>query len=301
MIIKKFYTCRYDRAFKEVFMKEENKDLLIYLLEEILKLKIKEVKYLNLEQNVGNVYVKRKYFDLYLKTDIGNIQVEVNASNLEYVRPRNTAYLCAIYSNHVLKEQNYTQDMKIIQINFSYHLKDEKCCRVYYLQDEENKKYVSNLVVYELNMEKYKEIWYTKDEEEIEKSKSIIMLDLPIEELKTLSKKDRMVKKYMSEIKRVNEDPDFFEYMSAEEDNRKIENSIRKEMTEKGLKEGMEKGLKKGIKEGIKQGIEQGIEQDQKKIVHSMLKQGLDIETISRYTSIDLEVVKKYQSELENK
>ena len=171
--------------------------------------------------------------------------------------------------------------MKIIQINFSYHLKDEKCCRVYYLQDEENKKYVSNLVVYELNMEKYKEIWYTKDEEEIEKSKSIIMLDLPIEELKTLSKKDRMVKKYMSEIKRVNEDPDFFEYMSAEEDNRKIENSIRKEMTEKGLKK--------------------GIEQDQKKIVHSMLEQGLDIETISRYTSIDLEVVKKYQSEFHDK
>ena len=25
---KQFYTCRYDAAFKEVFMKEENKDLL---------------------------------------------------------------------------------------------------------------------------------------------------------------------------------------------------------------------------------------------------------------------------------
>ena len=97
----------------------------------------------------------------------------------------------------------------------------------------------------------------------------------------------------MSEIKRVNEDPDFFEYMSAEEDNRKIENSIRKEMLEKGLKEGMEKGLKKGIKEGI--------EQEQKQIVHSMLEQGLDIETISKYTSIDLEGVKKYQSEFHDK
>ena len=58
-------------------MNEKNKDLLIYLLEGILKVKIKEVKYLNLEQNADNVSVKRKHFDLNLKTDIGRIQVEV--------------------------------------------------------------------------------------------------------------------------------------------------------------------------------------------------------------------------------
>ena len=55
-------------------MNEKNKDLLIYLLEGILKVKIKEVEYLNLEQNVDNIYVKRKHFDLNLKTDVGRIQ-----------------------------------------------------------------------------------------------------------------------------------------------------------------------------------------------------------------------------------
>ena len=30
--LKKFYTCKYDRAFKEVFGKEENKDILTKLL-----------------------------------------------------------------------------------------------------------------------------------------------------------------------------------------------------------------------------------------------------------------------------
>ena len=54
-------------------MNEKNKDLLIYLLEGIIKVKIKEVKYLNLEQNADNVSVKRKHFDLNLKTDIGRI------------------------------------------------------------------------------------------------------------------------------------------------------------------------------------------------------------------------------------
>ena len=265
-------------------MNEKNKDLLIYLLEGILKVKIKEVEYLNLEQNVDNIYVKRKHFDLNLKTDVGRIQVEVNASDLGYVRPRNMSYLCGIYSHHVLKGQNYNQDTKIIQINFSYHLKDKEALRIYYVQDKTTKKYVENFIIYEINMEKYMSFWYTRDVQAIEKNKEIIMLDLGLEELKTLSKKDRMVAKYMEEIKRVNEDPDFYEFISAEEDNRKIENSIREEMKEKGLKEGLEQGLEQG-KEKAKKEIE--------KIVLSMLEQGLDTSLIAKCTDMSISEIEE--------
>ena len=41
--MKKFYSCRYDRAFKEVFLNSKNEDLLKALLEDILKVKI-EIK-----------------------------------------------------------------------------------------------------------------------------------------------------------------------------------------------------------------------------------------------------------------
>ena len=50
-------------------------------------------------------------------------------------------------------------------------------------------------------------------------------MNLKKKELEKLSKKDKVVERYMSEIERVNEDPDFREYISAEEDakkNRKI-------------------------------------------------------------------------------
>ena len=271
-------------------MNEKNKDLLIYLLEGILKVKIKEVEYLNLEQNVDNIYVKRKHFDLNLKTDIGRIQVEVNASDLGYVRPRNMSYLCGIYSHHVLKGQNYNQNTKIIQINFSYQLKDSEALRVYYVQDKTLKKYVENFIIYEINMEKYMNFWYTGDVQEIERNKEIIMLDLSLEELKTLSKKDRMVAKYMEEIKRVNEDPDFYEFISAEEDNRKIENSIREEMIEKGLKEGLERGLE--------QGLEQGKEEANKQVVVAMLKDNVKLSDITKYTGVDSLFIKKCQEEL---
>lgn len=268
-----------------------NKDLLIYLLEGILKVKIKEVKYLNLEQNADNVSVKRKHFDLNLKTDIGRIQVEVNASDLGYVRPRNISYLCDIYSHYVLKGQNYKEDVKMIQINFSYGLKDNKVLRIYYIQDEEQKKYIRNFIIYEINMEKYMSFWHTNNIHEIEKNKEIIMLDLGLEELKFLSKKDRIVERYMEEVKRVNEDSNFHMFMSAEEDNQKIENSIREEMIEKGLKEGMEKGLE--------QGQEQGLEQANRQIVMTMLKEGLDISTISKYTKLEKEFIENCLKDFE--
>lgn len=62
---EKIYTCKSDRAFKEVFMKEESKDILAKVLETVLKVEIKDIKFLNLERNVDNIHVRKKYFDLF--------------------------------------------------------------------------------------------------------------------------------------------------------------------------------------------------------------------------------------------
>ena len=275
--MEKFYTCKYDRAFKEVFGKEENKDILKKLLEEILQVEIERIEYLNLERNVDNVKVKRKHLDLYLETNIGKIQVEVNTTNSKYVKPRNMSYLCDIYSHHTLVGQEYDQDTLIIQININYGQQDEKYIREYRLRDESGKEYIKNFIIYEINMEKYMKLWYNKNEKELEKSKYIVMLNLEKEELEKLSKKDKVVIKYMKELERVNENPKFREYMSAEEDNKKIENSLKREW--------MEEGLREGIKEGsYKRNIE---------IAKTMLKDNMDIEIISKYTNLSKEELEK--------
>ena len=283
--MEKFYTCKYDRAFKEVFGKEENKDILKKLLEEILQVEIERIEYLNLERNVDNVKVKRKHLDLYLETNIGKIQVEVNTVNSKYVRPRNMSYLCDIYSHHTLVGQEYDQDTLIIQININYGQQDEKYIREYRLRDESGKEYIKNFIIYEINMEKYMKLWYNKNEKELEKSKYIVMLNLEKEELEKLSKKDKVVIKYMKEIERVNENPKFREYMSAEEDNKKIENSLKREW--------MEEGLAEGIKEGIKEGsYKRNIE-----IAKSLLKNKVDIEIITSSTGLSIEELEKLKME----
>ena len=73
----------------------------------------------------------------------------------------------------------------------------------------------------------------------------------------------------METLEEVNKDPEFREYMSAEEDNRKIENSIKKELREEGQKE-------------------RNIE-----IAKNMLSKSMDIKLISEITGLMEDEIEK--------
>ena len=62
------------------------------------------------------------------------------------------------------------------------------------------------------------------------------MLDLNEEDLEKLPS-DRKIMKFMNEVKKVNEDPEFFSYMTKEEDEEKCHNTELKEANEAGKKE----------------------------------------------------------------
>ena len=233
----KFYTCKYDRPFKEIILNKKYEDLLKWFLEDILQVKVESIEINTIEMNSRNIHVKRKYADVILKTDVGKIEIEVNACNEDYVHPRNMAYLCNIYSNHTLVGSDYSEDTPIIQINFSYGLKDNEKLRIYKVQDDSRKEYVKNCTIYEINMEYYKKIWDNGDEEEINKNKYYIMLDLDELDLKKISKKDRMVERYMEDLVKVNSNPEFQAYMTYEEDQEKIFNSRMKASFNKGKEE----------------------------------------------------------------
>lgn len=140
---------------------------------------------------------------------------------------------------------------------------------MYQVQDKQGNKYVKNLKIYEINMDYYLDIWYSDNETEIEKYKLIIMLVLDKEELEKLAKRDRMVRRYMESLNKLNSNPDFREYMTYEEDQRKIQNSL--------------------LAEGIEQGIEQGLKQGKTEDALNMLKENIDINIVSKYTGLSLE------------
>ena len=258
---KKFYTCRSDRAFKEVFMREDSKDILSKVLEAVLEVEVKDIKFLNLERNVDNIHVRRKYFDMFLDTNIGKIQVEVNADYDMSKKLRNTAFICDTYSHLTSKGEKYTDDILVIQINLSYENVKDKYINKIMIRDEDNDPFVRNFIIYDINMVKCKNLWYTKDKE-FDKYKYLMMLDLNEEKLEDLSKKDKVVSKYMETLEEVNKDPEFREYMSAEEDARKMENSH------------------------LDEAINKGIKQEKNKIAKNMLSKNMDIKLISEITGL---------------
>ena len=284
----KFYTSRNDAAFKEIFMKKENKDLLIPLLEKCLNVKILDIKYLNLEDLVDNVHVRRKSYDLRLKTNIGIIQLEMNSNIYDYSHVRQVAYISNEYSHYTSTGDNYNGDIQIIQINFVYGLMtnfkeekykdlyDEDSFGIYEIRKENGKKYVDNYKIYEFNMDYYMNLWYTKNEKEIEENKLFIMMDLKLNELASISKDDKVVSKYMEELERINKDPKFIHFMSEEEDRRKLENTMKRREREIGREE----GISFGREEGISLGREEGILQEKRDSAKRMLEEKIDISMI---------------------
>ena len=120
-LMKKFYSCRYDRTFKEVFLNSKNEDLLKALLEDILKVKIEIKKILPTELIVGNNIIKSKRVDALILTTNKKIEIEINASINEYVYIRNTAYICNVYLTNALDGNVYVKNLLIMEINMEYY------------------------------------------------------------------------------------------------------------------------------------------------------------------------------------
>ena len=216
---EKFYNCRYDAVFKEVFLNEKNEEILKKLLEQSLNVKIHAIETL-MERNQGNVHVRKKVLVIVLHTDQGIIGLEMNVNNRN-LHIRNTVLAFDLYNHYIYRGDEYDDLIQVIQVNYTYGLgKKYNEVEVYELQNERKEQLLKNFKIIEWNMDKIMKFWYDKDEENIEKYKYLIMLDLEQEELHELSKRDEKVKKYMEEVERINQDPKFREYMAKEEDDR---------------------------------------------------------------------------------
>ncbi len=273
------------RAFKEVFLKPDNSDLLKALLEFILKIKIDKLEIKKTELLSGNVNIKDKRVDAIVHTGNKKIEIEINSQNKDYLHTRSTAYICNIYQSNASVGDTYNEDTDIIQVNLTWGLgRNNDEMKIYKIMNEKGELYVKNFIIYEINMDYYDKIWYSKNEEEIKKNQYMIMLDLDKKELKNMPK-DKIVDKYITNVTIVNDDPEFQKYMSEEEDKRKIQNSLLSEAKEEGISQGISQGYTSGINDGIKQ------------TAKNLLSMNMPIEDISKATGLSIEEIKKISND----
>ena len=288
-----FYTCRNDRAFKEVFLKPDNSDLLKALLEFILKIKIDKLEIKKTELLSGSVNIKDKRVDAIVHTGNKKIEIEINSQNKDYLHTRSTAYICNIYQSNASVVDTYNEDTDIIQVNLTWGLgRNNDEMKIYKIMNEKGELYVKNFIIYEINMDYYDKIWYSKNEDEIKKNLYMIMLDLDKKELENMPK-DKIVDKYITNVTIVNDDPEFQKYMSEEEDKKKIQNSLLSEAKEEGISQGISQGYTSGINDGISKGVSK----EKVNIAKNMLNKNISIEDISDITGLSIEEIKKISND----
>ena len=268
----KFYTCKSDRAFKEVFLKNNDSEPLQALLELILEIKIDYLEIKKTELLSGNVNIKDKRVDAVVYAGNKKIDIEINSQDKDYVKPRNTAYICNMYQSHTLVGELYDEKTDIVLVNLTWGLgsENDKMTK-YMIMSEDGKQYVKNFIIYEINMDYFDKLWYSKNEEEIKKNMYLIMLNLDKKELEAMpkDKRDKIVDKYITNVTIVNDNPEFQKYMSEEEDKKKIQNSL------------------------ISEAKNEGISQEKVSIAKNMLNKNMSIEDISDITGLSIEEINK--------
>ena len=277
----KFYICKSDRAFKEVFLKKNDSEPLQALLELILEIKIDYLEIKKTELLSGNVNIKDKRIDAVVYAGNKKIDIEINSQDKDYVKPRNTAYICNMYQSHTLVGELYDEKTDIVLVNLTWGLGSKESKKTkYMIMSEDGKQYVKNFIIYEINMDYFDKLWYSKNEEEIKKNMYLIMLNLDKKELEAMpkDKRDKIVDKYITNVTIVNDNPEFQKYMSEEEDKRKIQNSL--------------------ISEAKNEGITQGISEEKNNVAKNLLSMNMPIEAISKATGLSLEEIKNISKNL---
>lgn len=264
---KEFYKASNDSVFKAIFCNKSNKDLLEKLIEVSIKKKVKVNDPLMQEVLKPSVFIKNKTLDVLTEsTDKkSKYNIELNVGHYDGLNNRNAGYIFSKYSEDVKVSENYNNMRNFIQINLTSGLGiDYELVNTYKLIDPKTGNYfIKNLTIYEFYLDKIKDTCYTKGEKEY---KILAALCCDKEELHELCKGDKVLEKLEREVIKLNKDPEFIEFLSAEEDAKKVHNTLMNNAKEEGLAE--------------------GIEQNKITIAKNMLKDNIPIDTIIKYTTL---------------
>ena len=283
--------------FKAVLCTPGNEQILKEFIERILKRKFKTFKIISPELTKNNIYEK-KYLDVLIKTDNLFVNIEVNSHNYNGLSERNFSYIALVYASHIKVGQEYNNDLDFIQINLTVGLgtKMPEISISKLINKETLKLKVRNLEIYDVNLDKINSRCYNEDDE----YNFLKMMTASKEELEFLAEKgDGFMKKIKDEVNRINDENYFANFISVEEDERKIRNTYYANGVEEGEARGEARGKrlgeKLGEKRGEKLGEKRGKENALIEIAKNLLKVGDSIQKISEVTGLSKEKIKSLQ------
>ncbi len=271
---------RVDFAFKLIFGREQNKDILISLLNSILEdyqpRPIASIEILNPFGSKEYERDKLTILDIRARDDKGEFyNIEMQITDQYYYNKRATYYWARLYSSQLGEGREYNNLKRTVSINIlNFNRLEEKDYHsVYRIKNLRNNKDLHDqLEIHFIELEKF-----TKELPDLQKTLDRWIyflkyaekftgynLPVPLKEIDTIEKAIRILDK-----------------MSLTEEEREIyEARLKALRDESGA---LETARIKGIEEGIKKGIEKGKIDSARK----MLQAGIDRKEIARILEIE--------------
>jgi len=279
-----------DFVFKALFGTEENKKLLISLLNSILKGKpyINDLSLNNSELTKILEPNKSSRLDILATSDDGiKFNIEMQCRKTNNLPTRTLFYTSKIYAKDLKKNEDYNKTKVISIWLFGENVTDRKSAiNEAYVTFQKNDKdpyeiMTNNLRIIYLELDKY----IVSDENiKYKLSKWVDFLKDPINLYKeTVEDED---------IKQARET---LNYISTDDKERTILDAIQKSRNDfyNDMTAAKEEGIEEGLKEGLKEGLDKGLKEGKIEIAKNMLKKGLDINLISELSGLAIEEVEK--------
>lgn len=282
----------FDPVFKEIFTSPDCHNFVCTLISQITKMDLeylkKNLKVINTNIPKERAYEKTTEADILLSVEGNILNLEMNKDYYEGLFEKNDVYQHALISRILKRGESYLNLKKVIQINIDNFSKFKKEISVFKLLEIDTHEIENeNYIKYHIALPKILKKYYNKTElSYLEKLLLMIVIDEK-DELKKVSKGDKVLMELRKKIETLSEE-ELFANMYDKEWQEKMVYNTKMEYAEKT---GLEKGMKQGLEQGLEQGRKEGKEKEKIDIAKKMLKDGLDIETISKYTGLKKEQI----------
>ena len=282
----------YDLLFKKVFADDNNIERLEGLISAWLNVDYKEIKgrvrIINNQKPLENRKDKKQEYDVvgYINLESGGIilNIEINMTKGSILL-RNFIYAANLFTRQFNNKDDYKNVSQLIQLSFDNFEINENNSRIVkhcYMKDEENKIVEENFEVIHINIEKCREVWYHKDIERVnEKDRGLVLIGAlltltNIDEFKLCMEDinmDEGIKENITDaVEEFSVDKDIYVYYDREKE--------------------MEKIHRTDVLIAKEEGVKEGINSSKIEIAKKMLKDNVDINTISKYTNLSIDDIK---------
>ena len=278
---KKYIPLYFDALFYKVFGEEDKLDSLIYLIEQTLEVKIKDIKLLSGKVLGDNYKTKRSYLDLLVSLNNDTkLNIEINTNTSKMTLDRNLIFIFKVMGNDIKIKDKYTNLLNYIQINLNHEeSKNSYDIEKYVIMEEKShKKLTEKLQIYKINLSFYANKCYTNGEisklSDFEKLMGLIGTETQ-EQYDKFLKEEGKLKDIMKDLDKFRDDSEVIEMYDHDTEMKRI----------------YEAEKHNAVKEAIDENTKEVSLNSKKEIASNMLKKKMKIEDISEITGLSIDEI----------